>query len=134
MFHGLNIILHSPLANLHHRHSSGFAKIFPVIIFYFEHIHYLQTCTHISIIIKGVPSISEMESVALKICEQQLFQFGWIDVTEGQFVVMAVMLVTAAEGFFDVNIWNSPVTIFILIFIMIIIVIIVIFKETSSSS
>jgi len=36
-------------------------------------------------------------------------QFGWIDVTEGQFVVMAVMLVTAAEGFFDVNIWNSPV-------------------------
>ena len=44
---------------------------------------------------------------------------------------MAVMLVTAAEGFFDVNIWNSPVTIFILIFIMIIIVIIVIFKETS---
>ena len=29
--------------------------------------------------------------------------------TEGQFVVMAVMLVTAAEGAFGVNIWNSPV-------------------------
>ena len=29
--------------------------------------------------------------------------------TEGQFVVMAVMLVTAAEGVFGVNIWNSPV-------------------------
>ena len=40
VFHGLNIILHSPLANLHHRHSSGFAKILPVIIFYFEHIHF----------------------------------------------------------------------------------------------
>ena len=105
----------------------------PFIIFYFELIHYLKTCTHISI--KGVPSISEMESVALKICEQQLFQFGWIDVTEGQFVVMAVMLVTAAEGFFDVNIWNSPVIIFILnTVVMIIIVIIVILKETSSSS
>jgi len=35
--------------------------------------------------------------------------FGWIDVTEGQFVMMVVMLVTAAEGFFGVNIWNSPV-------------------------
>ena len=104
-----------------------------VIIFYFGLIHYLNTCTHISI--KGVSSISEMESIVLKICEQQLFQFGWIDVTEGQFVVMAVMLVTAAEGFFDVNIWNSPVIIFIInIVIMIIIVIIVIFKETSPSS
>ena len=80
-------------------------------------------------------SISEMESILLKICEQQLFQFGWIDVTEGQFVVMAVMLVTAAEGFFDVNIWNSPVIIFILnTAIMIIIIIIVVFKETSPSS
>ena len=48
---------------------------------------------------------------------------------------MAVMLVTAAEGFFDVNIWNSPVTIFILnAVIMIIIVVIVIVKQTSSSS
>ena len=135
VFHGLNIILHSPLANLHHRHSSGFAKILLIIIFYFELIHYFKTCTHISIIIKGVSSISELESIVPKICEQQLFQFGWIDVTEGQFVVMAVMLVTAAEGFFDVNIWNSPVIIFILnSAIMIIIVIIVVFKETSPSS
>ena len=71
----------------------------------------------------------------MKFCEQQLFQFGWIDVTEGQFVVMAVMLVTAAEGFFDVNIWNSQVIITILNnVIMIVIVIIVIFKETSPSS
>ena len=145
VFHGLNIILHSPLANLHHRHSSGFAKILPVIIFNFEHLnnvalyHFLLWTyplledLHISIIIKTVSSISEMESVALKICEQQLFQFGWIDVTEGQFVVMAVMLVTAAEGFFDVNIWNSPVIIFILnTVIMIIIVVIVIVKQTSS--
>ena len=76
-----------------------------------------------------------MESIVLKACEQQLFQFGWIDVTEGQFAVMAVMLVTAAEGFFDVNIWNSPVIIFILnTAIMIIIIIIVVFKETSPSS
>ena len=46
-------------------------------------------------------------------------QFGWIDVTEGQFVMMVVMLVTAAEGFFDVNIWNSPVFIILIIFIII---------------
>ena len=38
-------------------------------------------------------------------------QFGWIDVTEGQFVMMLVMLVTAAEGFFGIDIWNSPVCI-----------------------
>ena len=45
-------------------------------------------------------------------------QFGWIDVTEGQFVMMVVMLVTAAEGFFGVDIWNSPVFIIIIICIM----------------
>ena len=44
-------------------------------------------------------------------------QFGWIDVTEGQFVMMVVMLVTAAEGFFGVNIWNSPVFIIIIIIV-----------------
>lgn len=36
-------------------------------------------------------------------------QFGWIDVTEGQFVVMAVMLVSAAEDAWGMNIWNSQV-------------------------
>jgi len=36
-------------------------------------------------------------------------QFGWIDVTEGQFVVIAVMLVSAAEDAWGMNIWNSQV-------------------------
>ena len=38
------------------------------------------------------------------------FQFGWIDVTEGQFVVIAVMLVSAAEDAWGMNIWNSQVS------------------------
>lgn len=34
-------------------------------------------------------------------------QFSWIDVTEGQFVVMAVMLVSAAEDVIGLDIWHS---------------------------
>ena len=36
--------------------------------------------------------------------------FGTIDVTEGQIVVMAVMLLTSFESFFNLDIWSSSVS------------------------
>jgi hypothetical protein len=37
-------------------------------------------------------------------------QFGKIDITEGQFVVMAVMLVSSISSFLDMDIWNVDVS------------------------
>lgn len=36
--------------------------------------------------------------------------FGTIDVTEGQIVVMAVMLLSSFESFFSLDIWSSSVS------------------------
>ena len=36
--------------------------------------------------------------------------FGTIDVTEGQIVVMAVMLLSSFESFFNLDIWSSSVS------------------------
>ena len=38
-------------------------------------------------------------------------QFGYIDVTEGQLVVMGVMLISSLEDFLDIDIWMSSVSI-----------------------
>ena len=37
-------------------------------------------------------------------------QFGYVDVTEGQLVVMGVMLVSSLEDFLDIDIWMSSVS------------------------
>ena len=37
-------------------------------------------------------------------------QFGYIDVTEGQIVVMGVMLISSLEDFLDIDIWMSSVS------------------------
>ena len=37
-------------------------------------------------------------------------QFGYIDVTEGQLVVMGVMLISSLEDFLDIDIWMSSVS------------------------
>merc|ERR1711915_831741 len=39
-------------------------------------------------------------------------QFGTIDVTEGQIVVMMVMLTSSFESFFAMNIWSSSLYFF----------------------
>merc|ERR1719490_681829 len=39
-------------------------------------------------------------------------QFGYIDVTEGQLVVMGVMLVSSLEDFLDIDIWMSSLYFF----------------------
>ena len=39
-------------------------------------------------------------------------QFGTIDVTEGQIVVMLVMLTSSFESFFNVDIWSSSVSVY----------------------
>ena len=39
-------------------------------------------------------------------------QFGTIDVTEGQIVVMLVMLTSSFESFFNVDIWSSSLYFF----------------------
>ncbi len=36
--------------------------------------------------------------------------FGTIDVTEGQIIVMAVMLLSSFESFFNLDIWSSSVS------------------------
>ena len=36
--------------------------------------------------------------------------FGTIDVTEGQIVVMAVMMLSSFESFFNLDIWSSSVS------------------------
>ena len=36
-------------------------------------------------------------------------QFGWIDVTEGQFTVMLVMLVSAGEDWMEGELWHAQV-------------------------
>ena len=36
--------------------------------------------------------------------------FGTIDVTEGQIVVMVVMLLSSVESFFNMDIWSSSVS------------------------
>ena len=37
-------------------------------------------------------------------------QFGYIDVTEGQLVVVAVMFLSSIESFFQIDIWTSSVS------------------------
>ena len=37
-------------------------------------------------------------------------QFGYVDVTEGQIVVMGVMLISSLEDFLDIDIWMSSVS------------------------
>jgi hypothetical protein len=37
-------------------------------------------------------------------------QFGKIDVTEGQFVVMGVMIVSSVSSFMELDIWNINVS------------------------
>ena len=41
-------------------------------------------------------------------------QFGKIDITEGQFVVMGVMIVSSIASFLEIDIWNIDVSIFLL--------------------
>ncbi len=42
-------------------------------------------------------------------------QFGKIDVTEGQFVVMGVMIVSSVSSFMELDIWNINVSSVVLV-------------------
>ena len=77
---------------------------------YIRHLRYALIMANILAIHSDHSSLSLFYCAHWQTYVSGTLQFGYIDVTEGQIVVMGVMLISSLEDFLDIDIWMSSVS------------------------